>query len=84
MIKNTNIQPLKILNVADFLNGEITVEKIITLNPRYNYSCNTETKAAASIADALRGIRSQGSAVRCPRLCGLWFSGSTFRGDVDV
>ena len=28
MIKNSNIQPLKILNVADFLNGEITVKKV--------------------------------------------------------
>jgi hypothetical protein len=28
MIKESNIQPLKILNVADFLNGEITVKKV--------------------------------------------------------
>ena len=58
MIKNTNIQPLKIINVADFLNGEITVEKIY---PKSAVQLFIKHRNAdrGTIAKALRGIRTR-------------------------
>lgn len=56
MIKNTNIQPLKILNVADFLNGEITVEKIYSKSAVQLF-LQHRNESRGFIADALRGIR---------------------------
>jgi len=58
MIKNTNIQPLKIINVADFLNGEITVEKVY---PKSAVQLFIKHRNAdrGTIAKALRGIRTR-------------------------
>lgn len=57
MIKNTNIQPLKIINVADFLNGKITVEKIFSKSAVQLF-LQHRNKDRGTIAKALRGIRS--------------------------
>ena len=58
MIKNTNIQPLKILNVADFLNGEITVEKVYSKSAVQLFIKHRNAERG-TIAKALRGIRTR-------------------------
>jgi hypothetical protein len=56
MIKNTNIQPLKIINVADFLNGEITVEKVYSKSAVQLFIKHRNADRG-TIAKALRGVR---------------------------
>ena len=58
MIKNTNIQPLKIINVADFLNGEITVEKVYPKSAVQLFIKHRNAERG-TIAKALRGIRTR-------------------------
>ena len=58
MIKNTYIQPLKILNVSKFLNGEIAVDKIYS-STAVQLFIKHRNHDRGTIARALRGIRSE-------------------------
>ena len=58
MIKNTYIQPLKILNVKKFLNGEIAVDKIYS-STAVQLFIKHRNHDRGTIARALRGIRSE-------------------------
>ena len=58
MIKNTHIQPLKILNVKKFLDGQIAVDKIYS-STAVQLFIKHRNHDRGPIARALRGIRSE-------------------------